>query len=99
MARTRNGHGRRSGWGVPWYKLKLLRASFGLQCDRSIDRDSNLPGSLLVGPDGKIVAKDLHGDAIKAAIAKALGKKVMLEFDAENLRAILAQTITDQRAT
>jgi hypothetical protein len=54
---------------------------------------------LLVGPDGKIVAKDLHGDAIKAAIAKALGKKVMLEFDAENLRAIIAQTITDQRAT
>jgi hypothetical protein len=29
-------------------------------------------GVFLIGPDGKIVAKDLHGDAIKAAVAKAL---------------------------
>ena len=28
-----------------------------------------------LGPDGKILAKDLHGDAIKAAVAKALGTR------------------------
>jgi beta-lactamase regulating signal transducer with metallopeptidase domain/HEAT repeat protein len=60
---------------MPWYELKPLRASFGLQCDRSIEADPNLPAVFLIGPDGKIIAKDLHGDAIKAAVAKALAKK------------------------
>jgi hypothetical protein len=57
---------------VPWYESKPLRASYGLQTDR-VETDTYLPAILLVGPDGKIVAKDLHGEDIKAAVAKALG--------------------------
>jgi hypothetical protein len=59
---------------VPWYESKPLRASYGLQTDRD-EMDTNLPAILLVGPDGKIIAKDLHGDDITAAVAKALGGK------------------------
>jgi hypothetical protein len=59
---------------VPWYESKPLRASYGLKTDR-IEMDSNLPAILLVGPDGKIVARDLHGEAIKTAITEALEKK------------------------
>ena len=33
-----------------------------------------IPAIFLIGPDGKIIAKDLRGDAIKAAIASALKK-------------------------
>jgi peroxiredoxin len=31
------------------------------------------PSILLIGPDGKVIAKNLHGDAIKAALTTALG--------------------------
>jgi hypothetical protein len=30
--------------------------------------------SLLVGPDGKIIATNLEGDAVEKAVADALGK-------------------------
>jgi hypothetical protein len=30
---------------------------------------------VLIDPDGKIVAKDLHGDGIKAAVAEVLAKR------------------------
>ena len=60
---------------VPWYEVMSLRASYGLQCDRSIEADTNLPAIFLVNPDGTIIAKDLHGDAIKAAVTKALEKR------------------------
>ena len=33
-----------------------------------------IPSLYLIGPDGKVIAKDLRGDAIKAAVAGALGK-------------------------
>ena len=33
------------------------------------------PDVLLIGPDGRIVAKDLQGDQIKQAVAEALAKK------------------------
>jgi peroxiredoxin len=32
-----------------------------------------LPSILLIGPDGKVIAKHLHGDAIKTALTNALG--------------------------
>jgi thiol-disulfide isomerase/thioredoxin/uncharacterized GH25 family protein len=32
-----------------------------------------IPSIFLIGPDGKIVARDLRGDAIKEAVARALG--------------------------
>jgi peroxiredoxin len=34
-----------------------------------------IPSIWLIGPDGKVVAKDLRGDRIKAAVAEALGRK------------------------
>jgi hypothetical protein len=59
---------------MAWYEQKALRAAYGLQVDRSIEWDTNLPNVLLVNPEGKIVAKDLKGDVIKAAVAAALDK-------------------------
>ena len=37
---------------------------------------SRLPTqAILIGPDGRLIAKDLHGDAIKTAVANALKPK------------------------
>ena len=58
---------------MPWYLQTPLRISLGLPADSS-KRDFDFQGCMLLGPDGKIVAKGLHGDAIKAAVTKALGK-------------------------
>jgi len=33
---------------------------------------TSIPSIWLIGPDGKIIAKDLHGDALKEAVKKAL---------------------------
>jgi thiol-disulfide isomerase/thioredoxin len=35
----------------------------------------SIPFAVLVGPDGKIIGKDLRGDELEAAVAKALAKK------------------------
>ena len=35
----------------------------------------SIPFAVLVGPDGKIIAKDLRGDDLETAVAAALGKK------------------------
>jgi len=35
---------------------------------------SGIPAIWLIGPDGKVVAKDLRGKSIRKAIATALGK-------------------------
>jgi hypothetical protein len=32
-----------------------------------------IPSLWLIGPDGKVVAKDLRGEGIKAAVAAAMG--------------------------
>jgi len=37
---------------------------------------SSIPQILLVGPDGKVVAKDLGGPGIKAAVSQALGRRL-----------------------
>lgn len=34
-----------------------------------------IPSIWLIGPDGRVLAKDLRGDAIKAAVGEALGRK------------------------
>ncbi|HEX5399522.1 MAG TPA: hypothetical protein VFY06_10790, partial [Verrucomicrobiae bacterium] len=60
---------------MPWYLQAPLRISFGLPYSNTYEGDTTLPAVFLIGPDGKIVAKDLHGDAIKAAVANALEKK------------------------
>jgi hypothetical protein len=56
---------------LPWSSQLPLRASLGLPIEHG-DYWPIRAGVFLIGPDGKIVAKDLHGDAIKAAVAKAL---------------------------
>jgi thiol-disulfide isomerase/thioredoxin len=33
-----------------------------------------VPATILLGPDGKVISKGMRGDAIKAAVAEALGK-------------------------
>ena len=55
---------------LPWCEQLTLRASYGLPVE--ISDPVNLPSIFLVGPDGKIVARDLRGQAIKVAVAKAL---------------------------
>ncbi len=59
---------------MPWYLQTPLRISLGLPVESS-EPDFDFQGCMLLGPDGKIVAKGLRGDAIKAAVAKALGQK------------------------
>src|SRR5437867_5145212 len=36
---------------------------------------SGIPATLLIGPDGRIIAKDLRGGATRDAVAKALGQE------------------------
>ncbi|MGD1085162.1 MAG: HEAT repeat domain-containing protein, partial [Verrucomicrobiota bacterium] len=61
---------------LPRYVAYSLRSSLGLPMDQMMASPlPDLPGAMLLGPDGKIVATDLHGDAIKAAVAKALSAK------------------------
>jgi hypothetical protein len=48
-----------------------FHVSFGLPYSNTYEGDTTLPAVFLLGPDGRIVAKDLHGNAIKAAVAEA----------------------------
>jgi len=67
---------------LPYYARYPLLASFGFDMHGGRSNPAttipgltplgSLPGVLLVGPDGKIIAKDLHGAAIKTAVAKSL---------------------------
>ncbi len=58
---------------LPWPDQLPLRAAYGLETEGHFGKwNTNLPAVFLVGPDGKIVARDLHGDAIKAAVERAL---------------------------
>ena len=77
MPGARSFHGRRPSCGIcRGYLACSLRSSLGLPMDQMMPSSlPNLPGALLLGPDGKIAATDLHGDAIKAAVAKALSAK------------------------
>ena len=36
---------------------------------------TSIPATFLIGPDGKILATDLRGEKIKAAVAEALGPR------------------------
>ena len=56
------------GWTMgflgDWSKADLP-AQYGVQ---------GIPSIYLIGPDGKIIARDLRGESIKAAVERALGK-------------------------
>ncbi|MFI5454184.1 MAG: TlpA family protein disulfide reductase [Isosphaerales bacterium] len=59
--------------GLAWEQRYLGRsdadpvaAAFGMR---------HPPQVILIGPDGRLVARDLQGDGIKQAVAKALGRK------------------------
>jgi len=58
----KNDIGWTQGFLGDWSK-STLPDRFGVQ---------GIPAIFLIGPDGSIVAKDLRGDEIKAAIGKAL---------------------------
>ena len=61
---------------LPYQERDLLLYSYGLPPAgtprNSSLHDTNLPAVFIIGPDGKIAARNLHGNAIKAAVAKAL---------------------------
>jgi len=51
--------------GFPGKAAESVSSSYGADA---------IPAIFLIGPDGKIIARDLRGDAIKEAVGKALGK-------------------------
>jgi RNA polymerase sigma factor (sigma-70 family) len=53
------------GWIQGHLPTESLSADYGVM---------SLPKIVLIGPDGRVVAKDLSGDRIKQAVAKALGR-------------------------
>ena len=58
--------------GMPWIQVFL-----GPWTDSKVTKDfdvQTVPSIWLIGPDGKVVAKNLSGDAIRACVAKALGR-------------------------
>jgi hypothetical protein len=60
---------------LPLYLNHPFHLSFGLSEEGiGYDGDTDLPAVFLLGRDGEIVAKNLHGEAIKAAVAEALAK-------------------------
>jgi thiol-disulfide isomerase/thioredoxin len=59
----KNGLGWHQGFLGDFSEAKLP-AEYGVR---------GIPSTWLIGPDGKVIAKDLRGDSIKDAIAKALG--------------------------
>lgn len=62
---TKNALGWTQGFLGDWSKSDVP-ARFGVQ---------GIPSVFLIGPDGKIIAKELRGDGIKAAVQAALQKK------------------------
>jgi RNA polymerase sigma factor (sigma-70 family) len=61
---TKHGLGWTQGFLGDWSQAKLPE-TYGVQ---------GIPSIWLIGPDGRVVAKDLRGAQIQAAVAKALGR-------------------------
>lgn len=55
-------------------KSSSVQADYGVQ---------GIPSCFLVGPEGKIIDKDLRGEQLKLAIAKALGMELVQKTDVE----------------
>jgi hypothetical protein len=62
--------------GLGWVQTYLGDTQSPSSVGRKIveDYDVGLPAIWLIGPDGKVVAKDLEGEAIKEFVAKSLGE-------------------------
>jgi thiol-disulfide isomerase/thioredoxin len=58
---------------LPWMQSFLGKGLDGAVPDRYGVRA--IPAFVLVGPDGKIVAKGMRGEEIQEAVARALGKR------------------------
>jgi thiol-disulfide isomerase/thioredoxin len=58
---------------IPWLQVFVDGATGG-PVARAYGAQS-IPAIFLIGPDGKVVAKDMRGDQIPKVVAKALGKK------------------------
>ena len=62
---AKNGMKWTQGFLGDWSEAKLP-AAYGVR---------GIPATFLIGPDGKIIAKDLRGEALGKAVSKALGGK------------------------
>ena len=58
---------------LPWIQGFLGRSDNGKAITNSYGI-LGIPSLMLIGPDGRVVAKNLRGSGIKAAVAKALGE-------------------------
>ena len=59
-------NGRRSTPQLPAWANSPVAASYDVQA---------LPAIWLIGPDGRVVARDLRGPGIRATVAEALGRR------------------------
>jgi peroxiredoxin len=59
--------------GLPW-----VQAYVGDEAGQRVLEDygvDSIPATFLIGPDGKVIARGIRGEAIKRAVEKALGKR------------------------
>jgi beta-lactamase regulating signal transducer with metallopeptidase domain/uncharacterized GH25 family protein len=59
--------------GEPWRQAIVGPLSNAISLEYNID-DENVPATILIGPDGKVVAKDLWYDKIGKAVGEALAR-------------------------
>jgi hypothetical protein len=63
-----------AGKGQPWTQAIVGAPSNPVSDAYDFDADQfDSPAAILIGPDGRIVAKDLYSDKIGEAVARALG--------------------------
>ena len=59
-------------------ELKWIQGSLGEWSQTKLPDQygvNGIPATFLIGPEGRIIAKDLRGAAIREAVAKALGQE------------------------
>jgi hypothetical protein len=57
--------------GEPWTQAIVGPLANAISLGYGVD-DENVPATVLIGPDGKIVARDLRYDKISTAVGQAL---------------------------
>lgn len=59
---------------IPWHQASLVMEGQSTWSILNTNFDArNSPGAWLIGPDGKVVAENLKGDAIRAVVTAAIG--------------------------
>jgi hypothetical protein len=77
-----DGQGDKNKWltaiqkdNLPWTQVSDLKAWDDTAAILYLVGDSGIPQNFLLDPNGKIIAKNLHGDDLEDELAQILGKK------------------------